>query len=279
MSRPTLVAVAHGSRDPAARETIVALAREVVRFAPVIDVRVAFIQHAEPSLDDELSAAGVNAVVVPLLLSTGYHLSTDIAGAASAAGARVAGPLGPDTLLVTALAGRLAEAGVPDGTPVVLAAAGSADPAAQRDADRQAELLAEWLEVPVTAAFLSAAAPTVPEAVAALAGRTGQDVAIATYLLAPGAFPRPASGRGRPLGHRAAGRPPGPGRAGHRPVPGCLPPPGPAAVRACPGGLGVARREPHQVMLRRPAGPSGTSLSDAACRRSQSSIPRRTPSV
>jgi sirohydrochlorin ferrochelatase len=182
MSRPTLVAVAHGSKDPAARETIVALAREVVRFAPVIDVRVAFIQHAEPSL------AGGNAVVVPLLLSTGYHLSTDIAGAASAAGARLAGPLGPDTLLVTALAGRLAEAGVPDGTPVVLAAAGSADPAAQRDADRQAELLAERREAPVTAAFLSAAAPTVPEAVAALARSTGQDVAIATYLLAPGHF-------------------------------------------------------------------------------------------
>ena len=188
MSRPTLVAVAHGSRDPAAKAAIAELAREVSRFAPVIDVRVAFIQHAEPSLDDELSAAGGNAVVVPLLLSTGYHLATDIAGAASAAGVRVAGPLGPDTLLVTALASRLAEAGVPDGTPVVLAAAGSTDPAAQRDAERQAELLAERLEVPVTTGFLSAAEPSVAEAVAELAARTGRDVAIATYLLAPGHF-------------------------------------------------------------------------------------------
>ena len=127
-------------------------------------------------------------MIVPLLLSTGYHLATDIAGAASAAGARVAGPLGPDTLLVTALAGRLAEAGVPDGTPVVLAAAGSADPAARRDAERQAELLAERLEVPVTAAFLSAAAPAVDEAVAELAARERRQVAIASYLLAPGHF-------------------------------------------------------------------------------------------
>ena len=86
MSRPTLLAVAHGSKDPAAKATITALAREVNRFAPVLKVRVAFIQHAEPSLDDELSAAGENAVIVPLLLSTGYHLATDIAGAASAAG-------------------------------------------------------------------------------------------------------------------------------------------------------------------------------------------------
>jgi sirohydrochlorin ferrochelatase len=196
MSRPTLLAVAHGSKDPAAQATITALAREVSRFAPVLKVRVAFIQHAEPSLDDELSAAGENAVIVPLLLSTGYHLATDIAGAASAAGARVAGPLGPDTLLVTALAGRLAEAGVPDGTPVVLAAAGSTDPAAHRDAERQAELLAERLEVPVTAAFLSAARPRVDEAVAELAAREHREVAIASYLLAPGHFQDQLAGAG-----------------------------------------------------------------------------------
>jgi sirohydrochlorin ferrochelatase len=135
-------------------------------------------------------------VIVPLLLSNGYHLATDIAGAASAAGARVAGPLGPDTLLVTALAGRLAEAGVPDGTPVVLAAAGSTDPAAQRDAERQAELLAERLEVPVTAAFLSAAGPRVDEAVAELAARENREVAIASYLLAPGHFQDQLAGAG-----------------------------------------------------------------------------------
>ncbi|MGH3277249.1 MAG: sirohydrochlorin chelatase, partial [Streptosporangiaceae bacterium] len=188
MSRPALLAVAHGSRDPAAKATIAALARQVVRFAPVLDVRVAFIQHAEPSLGAELSAAGENTVIVPLLLSGGYHLATDIADAASAAGARVAGVLGPDTLLVTALAARLTEAGVPDGTPVVLAAAGSTGPAAQDDAVRQAELLGERLEVPVTAAFLSAARPSVRDAVTELAGRTGQPVAIAAYLLAPGHF-------------------------------------------------------------------------------------------
>ena len=196
MSRPTLLAVAHGSKDPAAKAAITALAREVNRFAPVLKVRVAFIQHAEPSLGDELSAAGENAVIVPLLLSNGYHLATDIAGAASAAGARVAGPLGPDTLLVTALAGRLAEAGVPDGTPVVLAAAGSTDPAAHRDAERQAELLAERLEVPVTAAFLSAARPRVDEAVAELAAREHREVAIASYLLAPGHFQDQLAGAG-----------------------------------------------------------------------------------
>lgn len=188
MSNPVLLAVAHGSRDPAARQTIAALAREVRRLAPVLTVRTAFVRHAEPSLAAELAGTGGHAVLVPLLLSTGYHLTTDLAGAARATGARLADPLGPDPLLVTALTGRLAEAGVPDGTPVVLAAAGSSDPAAEADVAEQAALLAERLGVPVTAAFASAARPPVPEAVAELRARTGQPVAVASYLLAPGHF-------------------------------------------------------------------------------------------
>ncbi len=188
MRKPVLLAVAHGSKHPAARETVDQLARQVTRLAPVLDVRVAFVQDAEPSLTDGLATAGGSVIIVPLLLSTGYHLTTDIAGAASAAGAVVAPPLGPDQLLVTALSGRLAEAGVPAGTPVVLAAAGSADPRAVADVRRQAGLLAELLEVPVAAAFASAGTPTVDEAVAELNVRTGGPVAVATYLLAPGRF-------------------------------------------------------------------------------------------
>jgi len=188
VSNPTLLAVAHGSRQAAASETVQLLARQVRRLAPVLRVRVAFIQHAEPSLAGELAAAGPDTVIVPLLLSGGYHLGTDLAAAASAAGARLAEPLGPDLLLVTALAGRLAEAGVPDGTPVVLAAAGSADPAAQADAERQAALLADRLGAPVTTAFAAAARPRVDEAVAALQARAGRPVAVASYLLAPGHF-------------------------------------------------------------------------------------------
>jgi sirohydrochlorin ferrochelatase len=188
MSRPALLAVAHGSRNPAAADVVRGIARQIHRMAPVIDVRVAFIGHAAPSLPEELDAAGANAVIVPLLLSTGYHLTADITGAATSAGARVAGPLGPDELLLTALTARLAEAGVPEGTPVVLAAAGSSDPAAATEVRQQADLLAERLGVPVLGAFATAARPTVAEAVAALRARTGKPVAVASYLLAPGHF-------------------------------------------------------------------------------------------
>jgi sirohydrochlorin ferrochelatase len=188
MSNPALLAVAHGSRNPAATDVIRKLAKQIGRLAPVLDVHVAFLGHAEPSLPAELDAAGSGAVIVPLLLSSGYHLTTDIADAASLAGARVAAPLGPDQLLLTALSARLAEAGVPDATPVVLAAAGSSDPAAMTDVEQQAGLLSAQLHVPVLAAYLSAALPTVPEAVAQLRQRTGKPVAVASYLLAPGHF-------------------------------------------------------------------------------------------
>jgi sirohydrochlorin ferrochelatase len=188
MSNPALLAVAHGSRNLDAAEVVRKLARQIVRLAPVLDVHVAFLGHTEPSLPAELNAAGSGTVIVPFLLSSGYHIAADITDAASSAGARVAAPLGPDQLLVTALTARLSEASVPAGTPVVLAAAGSSDPAATTDVTQQAELLSGALDAPVMAAYLSAARPTVTEAVAQLRQRTGGPVAVASYLLAPGHF-------------------------------------------------------------------------------------------
>jgi sirohydrochlorin ferrochelatase len=189
MSRPVLLAVAHGSRDPAAQQTVLSLAGRAGGLAPGIEVRTAFVQHAGPSLAGALAAAGGRPVtVVPLLLSAGYHLGTDIGGAAGRAGVPVAAPLGPDPGLVPALADRLRAAGAPAGTPVVVAAAGSTDPRAAGDARHQAALLASHLQAPVLAAFASAARPTVGEAVADLAARTGGPVAVASYLLAPGVF-------------------------------------------------------------------------------------------
>jgi sirohydrochlorin ferrochelatase len=198
MNGPTLLAVAHGSKHPAAAATIMALAAEVERLAPVLDIQVAFVQHAEPGLSEALDAVGPDVVIVPLLLSTGYHLTNDIAGAATAidtaitSGAtlapRVAGPLGPDPLLVTALTGRLAEAGVPDGIPVVLAAAGSSDPQAADQVQAQADLLAAERVAPVTIGYAAAGQPTVAEAVADLRAQTSSPVAVASYLLAPGHF-------------------------------------------------------------------------------------------
>lgn len=190
---PVLLAVAHGSRDPAAQECVRSLTGRVAALARGTRVRTAFVQNAKPSLAEGLAGAAAlggadGVVVVPLLLSSGYHLSSDIAGAARTAGVPVAGPLGPDPRLTGALADRLAEAGAPGDVPVVLAAAGSRDLRALADTRRQAAMLAAHRGTPVVAAFASAARPTVGEAVAVLASLTRQPVAVAAYLLAPGLF-------------------------------------------------------------------------------------------
>jgi sirohydrochlorin ferrochelatase len=188
-----LLAVAHGSRDPAAQRCVLSLTSRVARSADGIAVRTAFVQNAKPSLAEGLDEAATQAgpdgvVVVPLLLSSGYHLSSDIAGAARAAGVPVARPLGPDPRLVRALSDRLRAVGAPGQVPVVLAAAGSSDPRALADTRRQAAMLAAHRRAPVVAAFVTAARPTVNEAVSFLAEVTGQPVAVAAYLLAPGLF-------------------------------------------------------------------------------------------
>jgi sirohydrochlorin ferrochelatase len=192
VSGPPLVAVAHGSRDAAAQRTVEALLGVVRARRPDLDVRAAYVQNASPDLPSALAAAGPfagrRAVVVPLLLSRGYHVAVDIARAAETADAVVALPLGPDELLARALADRLNEAGVPTSAPVVLAAAGSTDPAAAADVEAQARLLTRRRRAPVVSAHATAGHPSIDEALVGLLRRTAGPVAVAPYLLAPGHF-------------------------------------------------------------------------------------------
>ena len=201
---PALVLVAHGSRDPRALNTVRILAERVRELRPHLSVHLGHIELNEPLLPDTLSslhrARTGDAVLVPLLLSRGHHVKRDIPEAADATPAplrtRVAGPLGPHPLLVETLYARLVEAGwrtrmndsVRRASGVVLAAAGSRDPDAAVDTRRTAHLLAERLGVPVVPAYASAAAPTVPAAVRAMAARGRHRIAVASYFTAPGRF-------------------------------------------------------------------------------------------
>ncbi|MFD7261144.1 sirohydrochlorin chelatase [Streptomyces sp. NPDC059874] len=194
MQQPTLVAVAHGSRDPRALHTALALLDRVRELRPRLDVRLGHIELNRPLLDDTLYEASGAAVLVPLLLGRGYHVKRDLPAAAARAAhlrTRVAAPLGPHPLLVEALYERLVEAGwtPTPGAAVVLAAAGSRDPDAAADTRRTAALLSERLGgAPVVPAYASAAAPTVPDAVRALAARGHHRIAVASYFAAPGRF-------------------------------------------------------------------------------------------
>ncbi|MEU1006951.1 sirohydrochlorin chelatase [Streptomyces sp. NPDC005890] len=196
---PALVLVAHGSRDPRALGTVRSLMARVRELRPGLPVHLGHIELNEPLLTDTLAALGTSdAVLVPLLLSRGYHVRQDIPemAAAAAARTRLAAPLGPHPLLVETLHARLLEAGWPTAmddaarreTAVVLAAAGSRDPDSATDTRRTARLLAARLGVPVVPAYASAATPTVPTALRALAARGRHRVAVASCFTAPGRF-------------------------------------------------------------------------------------------
>jgi len=222
MAEAPLVAVAHGSRDPRAAATVHALLGVVAARARAsgadggrLDVRAAFLDHCAPSLPAVLGSLDdgrpCSCVVVPLLLTAAYHSKSDIpaqlaaaANAAAGGGVRAAGgvavrcaaTLGPHPLLLAALERRLREAGVDldsaagrARTAVVLAAAGSSDPAANATI---ADLAARWQRDrgwrAVVPAYASAAGPSPAEAVAALRADRRGPVVVATYLLAPGYF-------------------------------------------------------------------------------------------
>ncbi|WP_254406400.1 sirohydrochlorin chelatase [Streptomyces sp. AC627_RSS907] len=192
---PALVVVAHGSRDPRALRTVRALLDRVRALRPGLPVHLGHIELNAPLLPDTLARLGGREVIlVPLLLSRGHHVKRDLPEMAAAAPvrARLAAPLGPHPLLVDALHDRLAEAGWPArgsrGGAVVLASAGSRDPDSRADTGRTATVLSGRLGVPVLPAFASAAAPTVPEAVRALAARGHRHIAVASYFTAPGRF-------------------------------------------------------------------------------------------
>jgi len=196
---PALVVVAHGSRDPRALSTVRTLLDRVREQRPGLPVHLGHIELNDPLLPDTLAGLGTQeAVLVPLLLSRGYHIKRDIPemAAESQVRARVAGALGPHPLLVETLHARLVEAGwhtrMDEATrrtsAVVLAAAGSRDPESKVDTNRTAQLLAERLGVPVVPAYATTAAPTVPDAIRALTASGRHRVAVASYFTAPGRF-------------------------------------------------------------------------------------------
>ncbi|MEU9124128.1 CbiX/SirB N-terminal domain-containing protein [Streptomyces sp. NPDC048506] len=192
---PTLVAVAHGSRDPRALPTIRALLDRVRALRPGLPVRLGHIELNRPLLTDTLGELRGEVVLVPLLFGHGHHVTHDLPAALAAAphlAGRTAAPLGPHPLLAEALHGRLLEAGAASGrgtTAVILAAAGSRAARSARDTEQTAHLLSARLGgLPVVPAYASAAAPTVTEAARALAARGHHRIAVAGCFTAPGRF-------------------------------------------------------------------------------------------
>lgn len=186
---PTLVLVAHGTRDPRGVELVAAVAERVAEF--VGTTRVAFVDVLGPAPAEVLRALPGPAIVVPAFLASGYHVHTDVPREVAESGhtdVRVAPALGPDPMLARALRSRLREAGWRRGDAVVLAAAGSSDPRALRDVRRSAQLLGELTGGRAEVGYVATAYPRVPDVVARVRGATGRRVFVASYLLAHGLF-------------------------------------------------------------------------------------------
>jgi sirohydrochlorin ferrochelatase len=167
---------------------------------------VAHLDFTAPSVGDALRslvADGVReVVVVPLLFAPGYHLRVDLPAAIAEVRAghpsldvAVAAPLGsmpgpgePDRLL-DALEARLTDAAGRSADAIVVASAGSSDPAARAAVESIAARWAERLGRPVVSAYATGCGPTVSDAVDQLQKRGFTRVAVASLFLAPGRLP------------------------------------------------------------------------------------------
>jgi sirohydrochlorin ferrochelatase len=190
---PALLAVAHGSPDERAErvlETLVARVRAERSGVPTV---LAHLGHSRPDVSSavaSLFAQGVREiVVVPLLLTSAYHAKVDLPGLLAQAALdnpgvtlTQAGVLGPHPLLFELLRRRLAEAGADPSASVVLGAVGTSD------ASANAELADVAATIGASIGFATGS-PDISEVVDGLRARGSRQIAIASYVLAPGTLP------------------------------------------------------------------------------------------
>ncbi len=183
----TLVLCSHGTADARGQELVRRLAA-AVRARASTSVREAVVDVEDHRLEDVLGAVVGPAVVVPLLLSGGFHVHHDIVAAASARpGTSVAAPLGPDWALAELAVQRLRSAGCRAGDVVLLGASGSSDARAMADVDEAAARLGALWGGEVGVGHLGHRG--VPIADVVRRARAGASrVVVSSYLLAPGYF-------------------------------------------------------------------------------------------
>lgn len=200
ISRAALAAISHGTSSADGQMVVRALAariQQLARDVPTVTETAlghVDVQHPDVATTVDGLTPECPAVLVPLLLSTGYHVRVDMAQAAaeSARTTQVAAALGPDPRLADILVHRLSQAGaLPGEDVIILGAAGSSTPGAVTDVQATASLLSERLGNTVADSYLAFAQPSVAEAVESARRRfPGRRVVVASYLLAPGYFQR-----------------------------------------------------------------------------------------
>lgn len=206
MTLPSIGLISHGTSSAEGRRVIEALAsavtEDLLSRGLAQEVMLGHVDVQHPDVAEVLSALPHESpvILVPLLLSPGYHVHVDLADAVRAAGGvdgrdarsssesrdiRLTPTLGPDPRLARILAERLPN--LEDEDQVVLAAAGSSDDRANDACLEMAESLAHELSRPVVAGFHAGGGDRLGDIVEQKRG-TGGRVVLSSYLLAPGFF-------------------------------------------------------------------------------------------
>jgi sirohydrochlorin ferrochelatase len=187
-----LVMLAHGTANPAGRETVYAVSRLVARRLPDVELAVGFVDVCPPGPEVVLPPHP-DAVVVPYLLTSGYHVHHDIPQAIAqyAPHASQAPALGMASEVIDVAADRHREslpAQHPHVDAAVLVGAGSSSSRARQEVLCSAAVLAAGLALPVRPGFLSGPGPSADSALAELREQGAQRIAAISFLLAPGFF-------------------------------------------------------------------------------------------
>ncbi|WP_369806462.1 sirohydrochlorin chelatase [Mycobacterium sp. E3198] len=190
-----LVLTAHGSRDPRSAANARAVAGELARMRPGLDVRLAFCELNTPGLAEVLGDLPGGAVVTPLLLANAYHARIDIPAQIARSGIDVAQAdvLGEDPRLISLLRQRVTDMRVSrhdDRVGVLVASIGSSDPRANARTRQVApRLLTGTSWAGATTAFVTRPEPSLAEAAGRLRRQGARRVVIAPWFLAPGLLP------------------------------------------------------------------------------------------
>lgn len=186
---PTLVLCSHGTANSQGQEVIRRLAAAVGNRLPGVRVKRAVIDVEDHQLESVLAKTSGPTVVVPLLLSAGFHVHHDIATTvAKFAHVTTAQALGPDQALARLGVTRLARHGLFSDDRIVLAASGSSHHKAMNDVEQAALFLSNVLGRQVHVGHLGGKGTPLNKVVASLKrGHEGR-VVVSTYLLAPGHF-------------------------------------------------------------------------------------------
>lgn len=183
--------VAHGTRKVHGVAMIADLAERVSGHLGQ-RVRTAFVDVLGLTPADVLSALPDGAaVVVPAFLASGHHVRVDIPRFVEASGhpnETVTDALGPSPHIVRVLIDRLVESSWRPSDSVIVAAAGTSDPRAERDLRITAALLSAAIGRRVELAYAATGEPRVADAVTALRSDGARRVVVASYLLADGLF-------------------------------------------------------------------------------------------